>query len=121
VGNIYPPRQWTDLSFLDVQPPKSQAHRSYGIYEAQTSFHICGTGDRRWIAYAFVDTFFKENGSKEDFRYDPIALSRPDARFPVFDPREYFLRIFDIRIAQVSYEWESLVRMVERAVTRSVR
>jgi hypothetical protein len=121
VGNIHPPRQWTDLSFLDVQPLNSQAHRNYRMYEAQISLHICGTDDRRWIAYAFVDTFFLENDLEDDFRNDPIALYQLDARSPMWDPREYFLRIFDIRIAQVSNEWENVVRMVERAVKRSVR
>jgi hypothetical protein len=127
--NGNPPRTWTDLSFLKVPSPKSHNERKYGIYKAQISLVISGSDDRRWVAYAFVDTDFdsKELGNNEDFSYegvqeDPIASDdKIDANRPIWSPREYFLMIVETRMDQVRTEWESLVRTVERSINGYVR
>jgi len=125
-----PRRQWTDLSFLNIQAPKSQGKRQYSMYEAQISLVICGPDEQHWDAYAFVDRYFDGEGLEEDdFSYDglqedPIAsdleidtnLPLVDANLPIWNPREYFLNIVEIRMAQVLKEWEHLVRKVERGV-----
>jgi hypothetical protein len=115
------------LSFLKIQTPNSQDRRKYGIYEAQISFVICGPDETRWVAYAFVDTDFggedmgDEPSSCDGIGWDPIATEgKLDANLPIWDPREYFLIIFEIRIAQVRKEWEYLVRTVERSIKRHV-
>ena len=121
-----PPRQWIDLEFLQIEPQDSQNPRHYGIHEAQISFALCGPDDGRWVGYAFVDTEFdgedltEDNFSYEGIHEDPIALDKMDANLPIWDPREYFLMIVEIRMAQVMKEWEYLVRTVERSITRYV-
>ncbi|PSS22711.1 hypothetical protein M430DRAFT_16661 [Amorphotheca resinae ATCC 22711] len=126
IGNINPPRQWTDLSFLKIQPPKSQDQREYGMHEAQISVVICGSDNWRWAGYAFIDTSFEGEDlgdgifSYEDVHEDPIASnSELHANLPIWDPREYFLTILEIRMTQVRKELEYLVRTVERSVKQN--
>lgn len=120
-------RQWTDLSFLNIPLPKSQGQGRHGIYEAQISFVICGSDHSRWAAYAFDDTYYDSNNlGDEDFAHgglceDLIASDGElDASFPIGDPREYFLTIFEIRIDRVRREWMLLVRSVERSIKEYV-
>lgn len=51
---------------------------------------------------------------------DPIAWGDDDevrdANLPIWDPREYFLRMFKSRIAQVLKEWKNLISRVERTI-----
>jgi hypothetical protein len=114
-----PPRQWMDLSFLEIPDQKK-----FIMHEAQITFLICGSDDQRWAAYAFDDTRFdEEDFGDEIFSYegvqdDPIARGKIDANLPIGDPREYFLMIFDIRLAQVREEWKYLVRMVDRSIIK---
>ncbi|OCK74043.1 hypothetical protein K432DRAFT_311503 [Lepidopterella palustris CBS 459.81] len=124
-----PMREWTDLSFLKIWAPKSQAQTTYRMYEAHISFVIYGSDERRWVAYAFVDTAFNEANleNEEEFPHgaiqeDPIASNgKLDANLPVWNPREYFLMIFNIRIAQVLKESQYLVQAVERSIKQYVR
>ncbi|KAF2181077.1 hypothetical protein K469DRAFT_590492 [Zopfia rhizophila CBS 207.26] len=130
VPNKTPPRQWTDLSFLNRQILNSQGKKQYGMYEAQISLVICGPDEKRWVGYAFVDRYFNgEDLEEDDFSYDgvqedPIAtdfevdtnLPIIDANLPKWNPREYFLNIVEFRMAQVLKEWEGLVRKVQRSV-----
>jgi hypothetical protein len=126
VVHTSPPRQWMDLSFLKLEPLESQNQRKYIMHEAQISFSICGSDDQRWAAYCFVDTHFDDSEFGDEtlphkgIQDDPIARGKMDANCPIKNPREYFLAIFEIRIAQVSEEWKCLVRMAERAIIRSV-
>jgi hypothetical protein len=126
------PRNRTDLSFLKVPLSEAQTHRTWGLYERQISFVICGSDFKIWTGYAFVDTPFDEDDDLEEKVYpyeglheDPIAsYGGPsgviDANFPIWDPREYFLLVIQVRIAQVRGEWEYLVRKVERSIKRYV-
>ena len=124
-------RQWSDLSFLNIQTPKSQGKRQYCMYEAQISLVICGPDEKHWDAYAFVDRYFDGEDllEEDDFSYDgvqedPIAsdlendpnLPIIDANLPKWNAREYFLDIVEFRMAQVVKEWEYLVRSVERGI-----
>jgi hypothetical protein len=114
-----PPRQWMDLSFLEIQDQKK-----FIMHEAQITFLICGSDDQRWAAYAFDDTHFDEDYfgdgtfSYEGIQDDPIARGKIDANLPIGDPREYFLMIFDIRLTQVREEWKYLVRRVELSINK---
>lgn len=90
------------------------------MLEAHNSLVIWGTDNHRWAAYAFADTDFDDEAlvdkifPDEGFQLDPI--SETEAKFPIWDPREYFLKVFELRIAQVLEEWEGLVRPVERSI-----
>lgn len=92
----------------------------YGLCEAQFSLVICGWNNRRITAYAFDDIDFDSNSFEEDLgeenldlHGDPIASEAiVDANNPIWDPRLYFLTIFELRIARVQKEWERVVQAV---------
>ena len=110
---------------MNIAPTGEQAGYTHGIHEAQISLAICGSDDSRWVAYAFVDTEFAGVSRDEyednfEINEDPIASDsrgrEVEADSPIWDPREYFLRIVDIRMKQVLGEWTYLIRVVERSV-----
>lgn len=128
-SNIKPLRQWKDLSFLELQSSTSESEIVYGIHEASISFALCGLDHWRWTAFAFADTAFDDHDLQEDllsyngFQQDPIAqISDPWilANQPIWDPREYFLTVLNVRIAQVGKEWQYLVRKVEQGIKQYV-
>jgi len=98
------------------------------IHEAMTSIVVCGSDESRWTAYAFVDTEFSgapvvgdEYEDSIELNEDPIASDRTgpelEADNPIWDPREYFLRIVDLRMKrQVLQEWRYIVGVVDRCV-----
>lgn len=120
--------QWTNLSFLQTETSKSKGQEIRGIYQAHISLAIYGVSESRWVAYAFDNNDFNDRGfgdeDSEDecypykiFQEDPIALGgKFDANAPIWDPREYFLMIFQNRIGQALQEWEYLVRWIERNI-----
>jgi hypothetical protein len=117
------PRRWTDLSFLDIHPPEAQVEGNCGLRETQISFVISGSDNSRWTAYAFVDTDFDDDLEDESdgaFSTDLLASNALDANLPIWDPREYFLRVFSIRITEVRRQWDSLIRKVGRSMGRYV-
>jgi hypothetical protein len=116
-----PRRDWTELSFLD---PGSK-DETHAMYQARYSLVLCGSGDQRWIGYAFVDRDFgpEEDMEEGDFSYtgffeDPIASNENgtiDANRPIKDPREYFLRVLENQSKKVLNEWKSLVALIKKA------
>jgi hypothetical protein len=128
------PTPCIDLSFLKIHNTKANDNVKYGLYNARSSLAIHGSDDRRWVAFAFVDRDFdcedleEENCCYRGAQDDPIALDGEqdpnypvvDANMPIWDPREYFLRIFEIRMAKVLREWENVVRVVGVAIERNV-
>jgi hypothetical protein len=124
--NVKPQRQWTDLSFLKVDTLRSQDQESreiWGIHEAQISCVVAGSDDWRWVGYGFVDTEidgFLTDLSKDDLGLDQIAAGNLEANIPIFKPRDYWLKVFEIRIEQVRKEWEYLIYKVERSVNQYV-
>lgn len=136
-------KQWVDLSFLNAQAA-SESPRLYGIRPVQFSLVICGSDNRRWIAYAFDDTdpeiedLPTENLSPEGL-HDPEAEEDLQAEQPncdpirdvpdpqgldpnhaLWDPREYFLFGIEIGIAKPLDKWERLVRCLERGIKQYV-
>jgi hypothetical protein len=102
-----------------MQPSGSQGQEKYGIRETQISCVISGSDDWRWVSYAFVDADF-DGDEFGDLHWDPIAAGNIDANMPIWKPREYFLKVFEIRIIQVRREWDFLVRKVELSIDRYV-
>lgn len=74
---------------------------------------ICGVSNHQWTGYAFVDD--DESMSEEDFDYttilpDQFALNgEVDANRPIWDPREYFMRIIPTRLDQIVRRWSWIV------------
>jgi hypothetical protein len=128
-------REVTDLAFLlnDNTAVDTKSPHAIRIHEAMTSVVICGSDDSNWIAYAFVDTQFdgvsvddEEVDGGVEYNEDPIASDRKgpevEADNPIWNPREYFLRIIDLRMKrQILEEWRYIVGIVERGVKERVR
>lgn len=126
-GNGSRSQQWTDLTFLNLQAPKDQEQVQYGMYERQISFVVCGSDNKRWAGYAFVDTAFDDKDPEDDsvsddgIYPDPISLyGEVDTNLPIRHARQYFLLIVKLRMAQVRNHWRYLVRYVERRINQYV-
>jgi hypothetical protein len=122
--------KWTDLSFLEIETPKAPEGGKHGIFEAHFTLVICGTHEGQWDAYAFDDNEFEgedlcEKLSVEGFHPDPIAScllsdNHTDADLPIWNPREYFLKVVANRTAAASEAWDSLIRATERSIKKHV-
>lgn len=99
------------------------------MYKAQFSLVLCGSNERQYIGYCFVDRHFEKDELVDDcFSYhgvheDPIASDLEeaeciDANKTIWDPRAYFLCIFEHRIVKVLKEWDDIVRNVVRIIER---
>ena len=125
--NTKPKRRWTDLSFLKIDTSDSQDKEPkevWGIHEAQASCVVTGSDDWRWVGYGFVDTEidgFLADLSEDDLSFDQIAAGELEANIPIWRPRDYWLKVFEIRIEQVRKEWEYLIHKVELSVNQYVR
>jgi hypothetical protein len=123
-------RQWTDLSFLNIQLQESQSQKACGIYQAQTSVVLCGLNNTHWTAYAFRDVAYDEEDPEAEIeaqggvKEDPIVSSsaKPiDANQPVWDPREYFLMAVKLGVVRAQEEYAYLVRKVTLSIKSYVR
>ena len=125
--NTKPQRNWTDLSFLKIDTSDLQDQEPkevWGIHQAQTSCVVTGSDDYRWVGYGFVDTEidgFLTDLSKDDLGFDQITAGKLEANISISKPRDYWLKVFEIRIEQVRKEWEYLIYKVQRSVNRYVR
>jgi hypothetical protein len=99
------------------------------LYQAQFSFAVTGIDHWIWVAYAFVDIVEHKGTVKhygqltDDYGVpaDPLADGRIpiEARF-ILPPREYFLKVFQIRIRKVKNEWHYIIRRLQKEVTQYV-
>lgn len=94
------------------------------IYEAQISVLITGIDEWFWTTYCFCDRFFKSEESVQtyhDWKTDaPTGGIRP-VKYPVWNPREYFLFILSCRFGQVTKEWDVIVRTLDSRLQFRVR
>ena len=99
------------------------------LHEAHVSCVVAGTDESRWVAYCFLDTYFEEDGVREDVTSyherrkggenpDPLTYGYLDADHPPWDPRQYFLIVLSIQLRVTGREWERLVQEVERGLLR---
>lgn len=128
-ANAKPRRRWTDLSFMKLETCKLQeedqdSNEVWGIQEAHISCVVAGTDNWRWVAYGFVDTeidgILAESGL-EELNMDQIAAEKLDRSRPILCPREYWIKIFEIRIGCVRKHWFYLIRELERVIDLYVR
>ncbi|CAN9387540.1 unnamed protein product [Alternaria alternata] len=121
-GNVHMPEHeklnrkvCTGLSFLDPTDEPDILE----MYQAQSSFMVCGTDNNRWIAYNLEDTSFnpdREIGDDErdDYqRRDQISMGKFDANLPFTDAREYYLAIILIKVKHARNEIERVIGRVE--------
>jgi hypothetical protein len=128
-ANSKPYRRWTDLSFLklDTEAPSAQEQAKgevWSIQDAQFSCVVTGTDEWRWTGYGFADAEidgFLTGLSNDDLRFDQIAAGGIDAEIPIRSPRDYWIKVFEIRIEFTRKAWDYLVFKLEDAIGRHVR
>lgn len=105
----------------------AESHPGGWICESQVSVLLSVVDLDGWTAYAFEDTYYETREPSQDF---DIFCSEPSLYFPdalatgTFDstrflePREYFLKVFQIRVDQAFREWQVVVDRLEVIVKR---
>jgi hypothetical protein len=83
-------------------------------HEALVSFLVAGVDEWVWTAECYVDTYFgsePENSTYLEGEYgsDPATGGFTWLRYPVWNPREYFLIVLARRVMQVKSEWSALI------------
>src|SRR3569833_304265 len=105
----------------------SQSGLTYYLYESQTSIALTGMDDSLWTVFALSDAYYDEKRSSQyhhrqtrrsSLRFDPLWPGRVDANLPLWDPREYFLRVTDIQLEKATQEWDFLVKAFKETVQR---
>jgi hypothetical protein len=106
-------RGWMNVSFLDADPAEPD-EVVWGIHLAHISVSVSGIHNSNWTGYCFDDRHFDEDGEigkdeqTADHQSDQIARGELSAKDVIGDPREYYLRVFHIRMRQVRKEWLDL-------------
>ncbi|PLN75475.1 hypothetical protein BDW42DRAFT_189231 [Aspergillus taichungensis] len=86
------------------------------IHEVQISLVVIGVDEFFWMAYFSEDSYFRNNHPISEYLQDKTdgpSLGLRLCKFPIWDPRYYFLWILSIRMGQVTMEWRVLVETVE--------
>ena len=119
-------RHCEDVSFLNWRTASPQGY----LHEAQISCVVAGRDVWRWVAYCFVDTYFdpdsegketvsqyhKDSLGDECELMDPLTYGVKRLGDPIQDPKEYFLVVFRIRLAQVKREQQQVVEKVRQSI-----
>ena len=124
-----PLRQSWELSFLSMPSNASKSTDTpYCLYEAQISVTVTGIDHWVWTAYGFVDTYFGSKESVDGYdqmegptgRPDPLAAGQIPLDHLAWTPREYFFRVFEIRIKEVRRQWHVIIDKVEGDINQYV-
>jgi hypothetical protein len=132
-------RDWEELGLLTRDQDENQelTTESYRLHEAQVSCVVHGCDEWQWTTYAFEDTQHdletegdgkdygkdghggesESDGSalivfEHDEYKDPITCLL-DNRFPIWRPREYFLKALETQMRKVLAEWDALTVQLE--------
>lgn len=85
-------------------------------YEAQVAFLMTGYDEWHWTAYCCVDTFFGGEQTVTDYSRrgdDGPSGGKMELDRQTWNPREYFLRVFSTRLAQITREWGNFTSELE--------
>jgi hypothetical protein len=96
------------------------------LYEAQISVTITGIDNWVWTAFGIVDTYFGSKESVDAYHQmtaptgqpDPLTAGQTAANNPIWTPREYFFRVFEIRLNEVRREWTNIINEMETAINQ---
>jgi hypothetical protein len=126
-------RKWMDISLTEGETSVSGRQEVYRLHEAQVSCVVYGHDEWQWTACAFLDNTHESgdlydagechDGNGEDgeavvgqevdgFDEDPIATGLYASK-PIWRPRQYFTKAFEVNIKEVSQEWHELVYKME--------
>jgi hypothetical protein len=130
---IHSIRKLTYISLTDGETSVSGGQEVYQLHEAQASCVVYGHDEWQWTACAFLDNAHEsgdlydagefQDGDVEDgeaivdqkvdgFDEDPIATGLPVSK-PIWRPRQYFTKVFEVNIKEVSQEWHELIHKME--------
>jgi hypothetical protein len=98
------------------------------LYETQISVTVTGIDHRVWTAYGLFDTYHGSNDNVETYLQtktstggpDPLTAGQLTAHSLIWTPREYYFKVFEIRIKQVRREWRAIIDKVEEDVEKYV-
>jgi hypothetical protein len=85
---------------------------------------VAGSDHWQWVGYGFVDAEVDgilAESPYEHLLYDQIADGELEANFPIWKPRDYWIRVFEIRIGYVRNQWDYLIHKLELGVNQYVR
>jgi hypothetical protein len=123
-----------DIYLSKKQNDAQKNQEKYRLHYAQVSCVVYGHDEWHYTVYAFKDTEYDENDdvdstkpgekdalcTQEEIDEDPLA-SRVDAsRFPIWRPRQYFLRAFEAQIQEPRREWDELIHQLVVDITEYV-
>jgi hypothetical protein len=121
---------WEDITLQPQDSIETDGKGTYRIHRAQISCVVHGFDEWQWNAYAFEDTKHEndlENEAEEVINYqldgnnvtfdvddeDPISLHLDWRIQPIWKPRQYFLKAFEMQIRKIRREWNSLVHKLD--------
>ncbi|KAK5182252.1 hypothetical protein LTR44_005263 [Exophiala sp. CCFEE 6388] len=99
------------------------------LYEAQISCVVAGFDEWTWTALCLQDSYFegKAGENAQQYSKDDKAgantnpFLRPgltEAGLPFHKARQFFLRIFSVRLKQVRKEWRNIVTNIKNSVSK---
>ena len=103
------------------------------LHDAQISCVVTGHNNSMWTAWALADTYFHDENDGEnnkemlayyndpDERGDPLTRGKLTVDTPLWDPREYFLVVYKMRLMQITKEWRAIIYMMKSSVENYVR
>ena len=127
-ANAKPQRRWIDLSFMKLETCELQGEDQdpkevWGIQEAHITCTVAGTDNWRWIGYGFVDTEIDgvlADSDLAELKMDQIAAGELETTTPILCAREYWIKIFEIRINSVRKHWLYLIGKIEHSIDQYV-
>jgi len=121
-----PQRRWIDLSFMNLETcesPGEDPKEVWGIKEAHITCTVAGTDNWRWIGYGFVDAEIDgvlADTDLAELKMDPIAAGELETTTPILCAREYWIKVFEIRINSFRKHWLYLIGKMENSIDQYV-
>jgi hypothetical protein len=102
----------------------------YCLYEAQISVTITGIDHSVWTAYDISEDYFGSRDSIDDYhqmisrpsgsRPDSLAAGQIRTTNTIWTPREYFFKVFEIRMTEVRRQWKAILGKIEDEIKQYV-
>ncbi|KAI1623176.1 hypothetical protein EDD37DRAFT_682678 [Exophiala viscosa] len=119
-----PLRSFRDVSPLILVPNKLPAY----LYQAQISCVVAGFDEWTWTAHCLADSYFDGEDGENVQQYskdardgastNPFLHGVIEAGRPFHKAREFFLRVFSVRLKQVWKEWQTVVTNIKNSISR---
>jgi len=122
-----PTRKFKEIYLSKEGNDVQNNQEKYMLHYAQVSCVVYGHDEWNYTAYAFKDTGHEENDdvdinshgendalvTQEEIDEDPLAKWPDASRNPIWRPRQYFLKAFEVQLEEPRQEWEKLVHRLD--------